>query len=129
MTAPVCNDPRAWRVRARHGAAVDFLLYTALDIAPDPTAMVVDSGWLQVNPPTQAASADAGRDFLGALGRRRVVDGAVAARGVAVAAALDAIGVDSGRTLRGRAVGAAVVDVEDVEGMYVPWDVSVCGLG
>lgn len=70
--------------------------------------------------------------LLGAMGRGRVVDGAVAARRVAlvVAAVLHALRVDSWRALRGRAVGAAVVDVEDVEGVDVARDVSVCwGLG
>lgn len=65
--------------------------------------------------------------------RRGVVDGAVAARGLAVAAlvvamaaGLHALRVNSGRAFRGRAVGAAVVDVEDVERVDVAWNVSVC---
>lgn len=65
------------------------------------------------------------------MGRRWVVDGAVAARRVAVVSTvvptvLHALRVDSGGALRGRAVGAAVVDVEDVEGVDVARDVSVC---
>lgn len=59
--------------------------------------------------------------------RGRVVDGAVAAGLLAVVpSVLHALRVDSGRALPGRVVGAAVVDVEDVERVDVAWDVSVC---
>lgn len=128
MAAPVGDDARARRVRAHHDAAVDLLLYTTIDIAPDPARGVVDGRRLQVDPPAQAAGADAGRDLLGALRGRRVVDGAVAARGVAVASGLYTVRVDSGSAFWGRTVGAVVVNVEDVEGMDVAWDVPVCSL-
>lgn len=125
MAAPVRNNTRARRVRTRHRTTVDLLLQAALDVAPGPAAGVVHLGRLHVDPAAQAPRAEAGRDLLGALGRRRVVDGAVAAGGVAVAARLHAVRVDSWRALRVRAVGAAVVDVEDVEGVDVTWDVAV----
>lgn len=125
MTAPVSNNARARRVGGHHNAAVDLLLHTPVDIAPGPAARVVDGRRLEVDPPAQAAGADAGRDLLGALGRGRVVDGAVAARRVAVAARLYPVRIDTRCTLGGWPVGAAVVDVEDVEGVDVAWDVPV----
>lgn len=125
MTAPVRNNARTRPVRARQSTAVDLLLQAALDVAPGPAPVVVGPRRLHVDPAAQAAGAEAGRDLLGALGRRRVVDGAVAARGVAVAARLHAVRVDARGALWVRVVGAAVVDVEDVEGVDVAWDVAV----
>lgn len=88
---------------------------------------VVHRRRLHVDTAAQAARADAGRDLLSALGWGRVVDGAVAALRVAVAARLHAVRVDAWRALRGRLVGAAVVDIEDVESVDVARDVSGVG--
>lgn len=126
LAAPVRNNTRARRVRTRQRTTINLLLQAALDVAPGPAPGVVGPGRLQVDPPAQAPRAEAGRDLLGALGRRRVVDGAVAARRVPMASALHAVRVDAWRALWRRAVGAAVVDVEDVEGVDVAWDVAVC---
>lgn len=120
---PVDLNTRARRGPARHGAAGDLLMHTAVDIPPNPAARDVDAGRLQVDAAAQAARAEAGRDLLGALWWRRVVDGAVAAGRVAVAACLDAARVDAWCAIWLGMVGAAVVDVEDVEGVDVAGDV------
>lgn len=128
VTAPVGNHARARRVGTRHNTAVDLLLHTPADVAPGPAPRVVDGRGLQVDPAAQAAGADAGGHLLGALRGWRVVDGAVPARRVAVATCLHPVGVDACGALGAGAVGAAVVDVEDVEGVYVAGNVPVCGI-
>jgi hypothetical protein len=125
VAVPVSHNAGARRAGRPQDTTVHMLLRTPADIAPGPEGRVVDGRRLEVDPPAQAAVADAGRNLLGALGRGRVVDGAVAARRVAVTARLDPVRIDTRCALGGWPVGAAVVDIEDVEGVDMARDVPV----